>query len=99
MKTAAFVLGAALVLSACASAPQNADAQLNNRVKQDIAQTQGIGSARSVNVESHQGVVILSGFIGDEKQKQDAAQAALKVAGVKQVFNNLQLLNQTSSGR
>lgn len=41
-------------------------------------------------------MVILSGFIGTDKQKYDAAQTALKVSGVQQVFNNLQVLNQSS---
>jgi osmotically-inducible protein OsmY len=96
MKTTGLVLGAALVLGACAAPQPSPDAQLSARVKQEIAQTEGIGSARSVNVESAKGVVILSGFIGTEKQKNDAAQTALKVSGVQQVFNNLQVLNRSS---
>lgn len=99
MKTAGLFLGAALVLSACASTQQSPDAQLASRIKQEIAQTEGIGGARSVNVETHKGVVILSGFIDSEKQKDDAAQAALKVDGVQQVYNNIQVPNQQASGR
>lgn len=99
MKTAGLFLGAALVLSACASPPPSPDAQLAARVKQEITQTEGIGSARSVHVETHKGVVVLSGFIGTEKQKQDAAQTALKVSGVQQVFNNIQVVNPSSSGQ
>ena len=96
MKTAGFLICAALVFGGCATQQPSPDAQLNTRVKQEIAQTAGVGSARSVNVESHRGVVILSGFIDTEKQKQDAAQTALKVSGVQQVFNNLQVLNRSS---
>ena len=96
MKTASLIACAALALGACATPQPSPDAQLNARVKQEIAQTAGIGSARSVNVESHKGVVILSGFIDTEKQKQDAAQTALKISGVQQVFNNLQVLNRSS---
>lgn len=96
MKTIGLILGAALVLGACASPQPSPDAQLAARIKQEIAQTEGIGSARSVNVETARGVVILSGFIGSEKQKNDAAQTALKVSGVQQVFNNLQVLNRSS---
>lgn len=96
MKTTGLILGAVLVLGACATQQPSPDAQLSARVKQEIAQTEGIGSARSVNVESAKGVVILSGFIGTEKQKYDAAQTALKVSGVQQVFNNLQVLNRSS---
>lgn len=99
MKTTGLFLGAALVLSACASAPQSPDAKLAARIKQEIAQTEGIGGARSINVETHKGVVILSGFIDTEKQRDDAAQTALKVDGVQQVFNNIQVPNQQASGR
>lgn len=97
MKTTVLALAAALTLGACASPQPSPDAQLAARVKQEIAQTAGIGSARSVNVEAARGVVILSGFIGTDKQRNDAAQTALKVSGVQQVFNNIQVLN-TSSG-
>jgi len=99
MKSAGLFLGAALLLSACASTSPSPDARLSSRIKQEIAQTQGIGSAKSVNVETHKGVVVLSGFIDTEKQKYDAAQTALKVDGVQQVFNNIQVQNQVSSGR
>lgn len=99
MKTTGLFLSAAFILSACASTPPSPDAALAARVKQEIAQTEGVGGARSVNVETHQGVVILSGFIETEKQKDDAAQTTLKVDGVQQVFNNIQVPNQTSSGR
>jgi len=96
MKTPGLMLGAVLVLGACATQQASPDAQLSQRVKQEIAQTAGIGSARSVNVESARGVVILSGFIPTEKQRNDAGQTALKVSGVQQVFNNLQVLSSSS---
>lgn len=99
MKTPVLILGAALILGACASPPPSPDAQLAARIKQEIAQTEGIGAARSVNVQTHQGVVVLTGFIETEKQRQDAAQTALKVSGVQQVFNNIQVLKPTSSGQ
>jgi|GEM_PF-2777371 len=98
MKTTGLFLATVLVLSACASTSKSPDAQLASRIKQEIAQTEGIGSARSINVETARGVVVLSGFIGTEKQRNDAAQTALKVSGVQQVFNNIQVLN-TSSGQ
>jgi osmotically-inducible protein OsmY len=97
MKTIGLIPCVALVLAACATPQQSPDAQLAQRIKQEIAQTEGIGGARSVNVETARGVVILSGYIGSEKQRNDAAQTALKVSGVQQVFNNIQVLN-TSSG-
>jgi osmotically-inducible protein OsmY len=99
MKTAGLFLGAALVLSACASTTQSPDAKLAAQIKKEIAQTEGIGGAKSVNVETHKGVVVLSGFIADEKQRYDAGQAALKVSGVQQVFNNIKVQNRgTASG-
>lgn len=99
MKTAGLFLGAALLLSACASTTQSPDAKLAAQIKKEIAQTEGIGSAKSVNVETAKGVVILSGFIDNEKQRYEAGQTALKVSGVEQVFNNIQVRNQgTASG-
>lgn len=94
-------LGAALFLSACASTPPSPDEQLAARVKQEIAQTEGVGGARDLHVQAAKGVVILSGFMESEKQKEDAAQTALKIDGVQQVFNNIQVpgQSQTSSGR
>lgn len=96
MKKTVLIIGAALVLSACATPTPNPDARLAARIKQEIAQTEGIGSARSVNVETARGVVILSGYVDTEKQRSDAAQTALKIDGVQQVYNNLQVLNQAS---
>lgn len=98
MKKAGIVLAAALVLSACASTTSKSpDAALAARIKQEISQTAGIGSARSVNVETAKGVVVLSGFIDSEQQRNDAGQTALKVSGVQQVFNNIQVLNRSST--
>ncbi|HEY0843820.1 MAG TPA: BON domain-containing protein [Noviherbaspirillum sp.] len=99
MKKTGIFLGTVLVLSACASPQPSPDAQLASRIKQEIAQTEGIGSAKSVNVETHKGVVVLSGFMDSEKQKNDAAQTALKVSGVQQVFNNIKVPNQSASGQ
>lgn len=92
-------LGAALFLSGCASTTPSPDEQLAARIKQEIAQTEGIGGARDLNVQAAKGVVILSGYMASEKQKEDAAQTALKVDGVQQVFNNIQVPGQASSGR
>lgn len=75
------------------------DAAITARVKTEIAQTQGIGDAAAINVDTYRGVVSLAGFVDNEKQKREAGQAAMRVAGVEKVFNNLQLKPATSSGR
>ncbi|HZW13429.1 MAG TPA: BON domain-containing protein [Noviherbaspirillum sp.] len=100
MKTTGLLLGAAFILGACSSTPQSPDAKMAAQIKKEIAQTEGIGGASSVNVETHKGVVILSGFIDNEKQRYDAGQTALKISGVQQVFNNIKVRNQgTASGK
>ncbi len=99
MKKAGLVLVSTLILGACASPAKSPDEMLAMRVKQQIAQTEGIGSARSVNVEAARGVVILSGYIGSPQQKYDAAQTALKVDGVQTVYDNLNVVKTESSGR
>ncbi len=99
MKTIRLFLGVVLVLGACASTPPSPDEQLAARIKQAIAQAPGIGEADSVNVQTHDGVVVLSGFISTDKQKYDAGQTALKVNGVQRVFNNIQPGSQEASGQ
>jgi hyperosmotically inducible periplasmic protein len=96
MKTPSIFLGTVLILSACASTPPSPDVQMASRIKQEIVQAEGSSAAKSLNVESSQGIVILSGFTETEKQKQDAAEVALRVSGVQQVFNNIQVRNQAS---
>lgn len=67
------------------------DAAITARVKTEIAQTQGIGEAAAINVDTYRGVVSLAGFVDNEQQKRNAGQAAMRVPGVEKVFNNLQL--------
>lgn len=98
MKLSGALIAATLVLGGCASTSQSPDQVIASQIKKEIAQTEGIGGASDVNVQAHKGVVVLSGFIGNEQQKEDAGQAALSIAGVERVFNNIQV-NQTSSGR
>ena len=75
------------------------DAAITARVKTEIAQTQGIGEAAKINVDTYRGVVSLAGFVDNEQQKRNAERAALRVSGVEKVFNSLQLKPATSSGR
>jgi hyperosmotically inducible protein len=48
-------------------------------------------AAREVNVETHEGVVQLAGFVDSSDQKSKASEAARRVAGVKQVDNQLEV--------
>lgn len=67
------------------------DASITARVKTEIAQSQGIRNAATINVDTYRGVVSLAGFVDSDKEKQTAGQAAQRVPGVEKVFNNLQL--------
>lgn len=90
-----------LFLSACAPTQTSRstgqtidDAAITARIKTEIAQTQGIGDAAAINVDTYRGVVSLAGFVDNEQQKRNAGQAAMRVAGVEKVFNNLRLKSQ-----
>ena len=47
--------------------------------------------AHEINVETREGVVQLSGFVDNADAKSKAAELAGRVAGVKQVQNDLQV--------
>src|SRR5262249_3736589 len=47
--------------------------------------------AHEVNVETRDGVVQLAGFVDNSTQKQQATEVARRVAGVKQVDNQLEV--------
>lgn len=106
--TVLFATVLSLLVAACApTATSRAtgqtvdDAAITARVKTEIFQTQGLGEAAKINVDTYRGVVSLAGFVDNEQQKRSAGQAAMRVAGVEKVFNNLQLKPSaaTSSGR
>ncbi len=67
------------------------DAAITTRVKTEIAQTQGLGDAAAIKVDTFRGVVSLAGFVETEEQIRTATQAAKRVPGVDKVVNNLQL--------
>lgn len=71
------------------------DASVNTRVKTKIAQTQGLGEALKINVDTYRGVVSLAGFVDNAEQAKLAVQAARSVAGVTEVRNNLQIKPRT----
>jgi hyperosmotically inducible protein len=47
--------------------------------------------AREVNVETRNGVVQLAGFVDNSAQKSQASEVARRIAGVKQVDNQLEV--------
>ena len=67
------------------------DASLTARVKTEIAGTQGLGEAASINVDTYRGVVSLAGFVDTQEQAAKAVEVAQKVPGVTSVKNNLQV--------
>lgn len=66
------------------------DAQIANQVQSKIAADGNIQS-KQVNVQSANGVVTLSGSVGNEMERAAAANDAAQVTGVKTVVNNLQV--------
>lgn len=88
----------ALVLGACAPTQTQRstgqvvdDATLTAKVKTELAQTQGLGEALAINVDTYRGVVSLAGFVDNAQQVQAATNAARKVEGVREVKNSLQV--------
>lgn len=95
------MLAAAVVFAAagCASAPRGEpagyaeDAMITARVKTAILNDPQLDAAevKGINVETYQGVVQLSGFIGSRDAELRATELARSVAGVKAVNNDLRL--------
>lgn len=88
----------AVVLGACAPTQTQRstgqfvdDASLTAKVKTELAQTQGLGEALVINVDSYRGVVSLAGFVDNPQQIQSAVNAARKVEGVREVKSSLQV--------
>lgn len=67
------------------------DATLTAKVKTAIATDVGVKAASNVNVETHRGVVQLSGFADSGEQAERSAAAAEKVAGVQSVRNDIRI--------
>lgn len=98
------VLLAAFALAACGTStttaegePKSAagayvdDATVTAKVKTAIASDVGVKAAANVNVETHQGVVQLSGFADSDEQASRAVSAAKKVGGVRSVKNDIRI--------
>ena len=91
---AALTLGG---LAACQSDPnqQSAgeymdDATITARVKTALIQDPAV-AAHQINVETHNGVVQLSGFVDSEDEARRAIDAADDIPGVKKVENDMRV--------
>lgn len=67
------------------------DATVTAKVKTAIATDVGVKAAANVNVETHKGVVQLSGFADSDEQAGRAVTAARKVSGVRSVENDIRI--------
>ncbi len=66
------------------------DGVLTSRVNGALADSE-LGKALDVNVESNRGTVLLSGFLDNEEQRQEAVEIARRVDGVEKVINGINL--------
>lgn len=70
------------------------DTVIAAKVKTELATDASLATARDVKVEVRSGVVQLSGFVPSVSQKQEAEQIARRVAGVKEVRNDIEVQQQ-----
>lgn len=73
------------------------DNTVNASVKAKLVEMKDVPSMQ-VNVETYRGVVLLSGFVETQAQKDAAGKAAKGVSGVKKVHNAIALHPSTSMG-
>ena len=66
------------------------DAAITAKVKTEIRKDSAL-SAAQINVDTYKGIVALGGFVDSEESKKKAGEAAARVAGVREVKNNLQV--------
>ena len=67
------------------------DSIIASKVKAQLADDVGLGTANAVNVEVRSGIVQLSGFVDSEDQKSRAANAANTIEGVAEVRNDIEV--------
>lgn len=84
-------------LTACASTSKHEstgeyidDSTITTKIKTDLL-ADNILKGFEITVETYKGIVQLSGFVDTEATKERAGSIAAKVAGVKEVRNNLNL--------
>jgi len=73
------------------------DSAIAAEVKAGLLAEKGVPS-NDVNVEVYKGVVLLSGFVTEQSQKDASGKVAKGVAGVKSVRNMIALHEKTSMG-
>ena len=91
LKTMTKLIGSLLALSAvfCLQADQpKSDDVIVDQVRIKLT-SDPIVKGGTIEVNSQQGIVTLTGAVGTKRQKDRAASIAKKVKGVKQVQNNL----------
>jgi len=66
------------------------DSVITSKIKGKLLKDEGLKSLK-ISVETHQGVVLLSGFVATENQIQQAEEIAAGTKGVKSVKNSLVL--------
>jgi hyperosmotically inducible periplasmic protein len=67
------------------------DSIITSKVKAQLADDAGLGTANAVNVEVRSGIVQLSGFVDSEDQKSRAASVANSIEGVAEVRNDIEI--------
>jgi hyperosmotically inducible protein len=104
MKLKAFGSLAALLLavSAPAYADKSAgdvvdDGTITTEVKAGLVGAKGVDS-NDINIETYKAIVLLSGFVTDQAQKDSADKVAKGVKGVKKVENKIIVHPSTSMG-
>ena len=85
----ALILPMALLLAGFASKPVTDD-YLTDEIRSKLASDQVVKGG-AIEVEVHDGAVVLKGKVEEEKQKDKAEKVAKKVNGVKSVKNEIVL--------
>lgn len=85
-----FILSLTLLSAAFAAKPPITDDYLVDEIRSRLASDQ-IVKGGAIEVEVHDGAVVLKGKVEEEKQKDKAEKVAKKVSGVKSVKNEIVL--------
>ncbi len=90
---ASVILSLSLYGAAMASEKLTSDDAIYDYVRRKLASDQVVKGG-GLQVDVHQGVVKLSGTVEEQKQKDRAAKLAKKIAGVKSVDNEIQVVER-----